>query len=78
MKTSNKKFDTSLLRELIDADFDRFEFAQLMGIGEDRLSRLLRGESEFRQSEMISAARILRLDVKRFDRCFFTQSVQKI
>ena len=71
-------FDTSFLRELVDKSFDRGEFAEAMGIGEGRLSRLLEGSVEFSQSEMTAAARILRLSTDEFERCFFTVKVQKI
>ena len=53
-------------------------FARAAGIGEKRLMRLLRGETEFRQMEIHRAAAVLRLRACEIDAYFFTPKVQKI
>ena len=59
------------LRELIDASFDRAELAAAVGVSEGRLATLLSGGGEFRYSEMLAFAKVLELNSKEFERCFF-------
>ena len=53
------------------------DFARAAGIGEKRMARLLRGETEFRQDEMTRVAAVLHLGAREIDAYFFTLKVQK-
>jgi len=53
------------------------DFARAVGIGEKRLMRLLRGETEFRQDEILRMAAVLLLDAREIDAYFFAPEVQK-
>lgn len=73
-----RKLDRTYLCRLIDASFDRAELAAAIGVSEGRLSNLLRGVSDFRYSEMLAVAAVLRLDASEFERCFFTPESSEI
>ncbi len=80
MNTKDKEisFDNTRLAILIEDSITRAEFARLMHISRDRLDRLLDGEIEFTQGEIIRAARILSISAKRIGDYFFTPKVQNI
>lgn len=68
----------SRLGELIDQRCGRKAFLTEMKISEHRLLRLLNGDGELRQEEMIRAAKILKMCSREFTECFFlTMKVQK-
>jgi len=59
------------LKEFIEQRCGMEEFLRQMNFGEGRLKKLFCGEAEFRQSEMLRAAKILNLSSGEFSRCFF-------
>ena len=66
------------LRVIIEERCGIEEFLRQMKMRECRLNKLLCEEAEFRQSEMLCAAKILNLSSGEFNRCFFGTRVQKI
>ncbi len=65
------------LKEIIEQRCGMEEFLRQMKFGQSRLKRLLCGETEFKQSDMLRAAKILNLSSGEFNRCFFGSKVQK-
>ena len=57
--------------DLIEERCGRENFLIEMRMSEQRLLRLLNGEAELRQEEMIRAAKILKLCSSEFTDCFF-------
>lgn len=57
--------------ELIDQRCGRKAFLTEMKMSEQRLLRLLNGEGELRQEEMVRAAKILKMCSREFTDCFF-------
>ena len=70
-------FDRTRLAEAAAA-WETANFARTAGIGERRMARLLRGETEFRQDEMLRIAAMLHLGAREIEDYFFTPEVQKI
>lgn len=69
----HKEYGTCRARlgELIDQRCGRKTFMSEMRISEHRLERLLGGDGELRQEEMIRAAKILKMCSREFTECFF-------
>ena len=72
MKQQKIKFDMSYLAAIVDTYIGRERLAQMMSVCEGRIDSMLCGEVALGIDEMLSLARMLRLDNEQFERCFFS------
>lgn len=56
---------------LIEERCGREEFLSVMHFSSERMSRLLTGQTELRQDELVKAAKLLGLSSAEFTECFF-------
>ncbi len=71
MEPPETVINNKYLYAIIEQRCGRTRFLEEMRMSEERFNRLFRGEAEFRQAEMIRAAKILELCSKEFTECFF-------
>ena len=71
MNNKKGRYDTVMLQLLIAERCGMDDFIHGMRLSQARIQRLLSGEAEFRQCEMIRAAQLLKLCSAEFTLCFF-------
>ena len=77
-ETEYETYDYSKLRGKIKEIYNTQDaFAEKLGIGRVTLSSRLNNSSDFSQTEMFKACRLLSIDLKEVSAYFFTLKVQK-